>query len=62
MQNSARQDRRDRHLWLLAISMIVMLEGAFVLSRAMRSTEPLEIAGATAAAVVREALSTAKSL
>jgi AcrR family transcriptional regulator len=44
----------------LATSMIAMLEGAFVLSRAMRSTEPLEVAGATASAAVREALSTAK--
>jgi AcrR family transcriptional regulator len=45
--------RRAREL---AISMIALLEGAFVLSRAMRSTDPLEIAGATAAAAVQAAL------
>jgi AcrR family transcriptional regulator len=40
----------------LAVSMIALLEGAFVLSRAMRSTEPLQIAGASATAAVRSAL------
>jgi AcrR family transcriptional regulator len=40
----------------LAVSMIALLEGGFVLSRAMRSTEPLEIAGANASAAVRAAL------
>ncbi len=40
----------------LAIGMIAALEGAFVLSRAMRTTEPLEIAGAHAAAAVKAAL------
>jgi AcrR family transcriptional regulator len=40
----------------LAISMICALEGAFVLSRALRSTEPLEAAGLDAAAAVRSAL------
>jgi AcrR family transcriptional regulator len=40
----------------LAISFLAALEGAFVLSRAMRSTEPLEIAGARASADVRSAL------
>ena len=40
----------------LAISMLAALEGAFVLARALRSNEPLEVAGATAAAAVREAL------
>jgi AcrR family transcriptional regulator len=40
----------------LAISMLASLEGAFVLGRALRSTEPLEIAGAAASAAVREAL------
>ena len=40
----------------LAISMIASLEGAFVLSRALRSTEPVEVAGATATAAVREAM------
>jgi AcrR family transcriptional regulator len=41
----------------LTISMLALLEGAFVFSRAMRSTEPLEIAGATATAAVQAALS-----
>jgi AcrR family transcriptional regulator len=40
----------------LAIAMIAALEGAFVLSRAMRSTEPLLAAGACATAAVREAI------
>ena len=40
----------------LAVSMIAALEGAFVLSRTLRSTEPLEIAGALAADAVRSAL------
>jgi AcrR family transcriptional regulator len=40
----------------LMISMLALLEGAFVLSRAMHSTEPLKIAGAAAAASVRAAL------
>jgi AcrR family transcriptional regulator len=40
----------------LAILVINMLEGAFVLSRAMRSTEPVEVAGAAATAAVRAAL------
>jgi AcrR family transcriptional regulator len=40
----------------LAISMIASLEGAFVLSRALRSTEPVEVAGASATAAVREAM------
>jgi AcrR family transcriptional regulator len=42
----------------LAFSMLSLLEGAFVFSRAMRSTEPVEIAGAAATAMVREALPT----
>jgi AcrR family transcriptional regulator len=41
----------------LAISMLASLEGAFVLARALRSTEPVEVAGATAAASMREAIS-----
>ena len=45
--------RRAREL---AISMLASLEGAFVLSRALRSTEPLEVAGAASTASVREAL------
>jgi AcrR family transcriptional regulator len=40
----------------LAFSMIASLEGAFVLSRALRSTEPIEVAGAAATASVREAM------
>ena len=40
----------------LAIYMIAALEGAFVLSRAMRSTEPVKIAGAAATEAVRAAL------
>jgi AcrR family transcriptional regulator len=40
----------------LAISVIALLEGAFVLSRSLRSVEPLEAAGSTAVAAVREAV------
>lgn len=40
----------------LAIFVISALEGAFVLSRALRSTEPVEMAGARATAAVRAAL------
>jgi AcrR family transcriptional regulator len=40
----------------LAVFLIASLEGAFVLSRAMRSTEPVEIAGAAATAAVMEHL------
>jgi AcrR family transcriptional regulator len=40
----------------LAVAMLMALEGAFVLSRAGRTTEPLEIAGRTMAEVVRNAL------
>jgi AcrR family transcriptional regulator len=40
----------------LAISMLALLEGAFILARAQRSTEPLHVAGATATAAIREAL------
>jgi AcrR family transcriptional regulator len=43
----------------LAISTIALLEGAFVLSRAQRSVEPLEAAGKTATSVLRQALETA---
>ena len=45
--------RRAREL---AIHLIAALEGAFVLSRAMRSPEPLLAAGASATAAVRDAL------
>jgi AcrR family transcriptional regulator len=40
----------------LAFSMLSLLEGAFVFSRAMRSTEPLQAAGDCAVAAVRSAL------
>jgi AcrR family transcriptional regulator len=40
----------------LTIAMIAGLEGAFVLARALRSTEALEIAGEVAAAAVQRAL------
>ncbi len=40
----------------LALTMLASLEGAFVLSRALQSTEPVEVAGEAAAAAVREAL------
>lgn len=41
----------------ISIAMLIALEGAFVLSRAKRSTEPLEVAGRTMTEVVRNALS-----
>jgi AcrR family transcriptional regulator len=40
----------------LAFELIAALEGAFVLSRALRSTEPIEVAGAAVTASVREAI------
>jgi AcrR family transcriptional regulator len=40
----------------LAFSILSLLEGAFVFSRAMRSTGPLEAAGASAVAAVRSAM------
>ncbi len=46
----------------LALSVLCLLEGAFVFCRAMRTTEPLRVAGASAVAAVRQALaSTAAS-
>jgi AcrR family transcriptional regulator len=45
----------------LAISMLASLEGAFVLARALRSTEPVEVAGAAAAASVRDAVASPRS-
>jgi AcrR family transcriptional regulator len=45
----------------LAVSVLALLEGAFILARAGRSTEPLEIAGATAVAAVKSALATRSS-
>jgi len=43
----------------LSLHMLSALEGAFVFSRALRSTEPMHVAGAAAAAAVREALAAA---
>ena len=40
----------------LAFLLVETLEGAFLLSRAMRTTEPMEVAGEAAAAAVRAAL------
>ena len=40
----------------LALSVIAALEGAFVLARALRSTEPVEVAGESVTAAVRAAL------
>lgn len=40
----------------LAFSMLSLMEGAFVFCRALRSTEPMEVAGAAATAAIREAL------
>jgi hypothetical protein len=40
----------------LAVLVINVLEGAFILSRASRTTEPIEVAGAAATAAVRAAL------
>ena len=37
-------------------AVLASLEGAFVLARALRSTEPLRLAGAQSAAAVRDAL------
>ena len=45
----------------LAFSMLCLLEGAFIFSRAMRSTESLHVAGATAVQDVRNALHDAGS-
>src|SRR5438874_12504155 len=43
----------------LSLHMLSALEGAFIFSRALRSTEPMHVAGAAAAAAVREALAAA---
>jgi AcrR family transcriptional regulator len=40
----------------LAVTFLALLEGAFILSRASRSTKPVEIAGVAAAEAVRSAL------
>jgi AcrR family transcriptional regulator len=47
----ARQTARE-----LALSMLCLLEGAFIFCRAMRSTEPLHVAGASAVAAVQGAM------
>jgi AcrR family transcriptional regulator len=39
----------------LALSMLCLLEGAFIFCRAMRSTEPLRVAGASAVSALRRA-------
>jgi hypothetical protein len=39
----------------LAMSFLALLEGAFILSLATRNTEPIEVAGRTAAAAVEVA-------
>ncbi len=45
----------------LGLTMLSLLEGAFIFSRAMRTTEPMAIAGAAAVTAVREALDEARS-
>lgn len=40
----------------LALTMLSLLEGAFIFCRAMRTTEPLQVAGAGAVTVVQAAL------
>jgi AcrR family transcriptional regulator len=40
----------------LAFTMLCLLEGAFIFCRAMRTTEPLQVAGESAIAAVRAAL------
>lgn len=56
----ARAGMSDATARELAISFISLLEGAFVLCRAQRSTEPLAAAGRTAAAAARSALQDAE--
>jgi AcrR family transcriptional regulator len=46
---------RDRAR-VLVIQMLAALEGAFVLSRALRSTEPVELAGEASVAAIQSAL------
>jgi AcrR family transcriptional regulator len=41
---------------VLVIQMLAALEGAFVLSRALRTTEPVELAGEASVAAIRAAL------
>ena len=44
----------------LAFTMLSLLEGAFIFCRAMRTVEPLHVAGASAVTAVRAALATAE--
>ncbi len=44
----------------LALAVVALLEGAFLLSRALRSTEPMTAAGEAAAALIGSALASAK--
>jgi AcrR family transcriptional regulator len=45
----------------LALTMLSLLEGAFIFARTMRTSEPVTIAGATVVARVREALEQARN-
>ncbi|HEX4115514.1 MAG TPA: TetR/AcrR family transcriptional regulator [Solirubrobacteraceae bacterium] len=45
----------------LAFAMLSLLEGAFIFCRALRSTEPMKVAGATAVEAVRTALEAVES-
>lgn len=46
----------------LALTVISLLEGAFVLSQALKSTQPIRAAGSTATAAVRRALQSGQRL
>jgi AcrR family transcriptional regulator len=62
VQGAARHTRSglsEKQARELTIGMLAALEGAFVLSRALRSTEPLEIAGELVARSVQQALAEA---
>ena len=52
-RNAARLPRDAR---MLALTLISLLEGAFVLSQALKSTEPVVAAGAAATLAVERAL------
>ncbi len=45
-----------RHRARTLVTMLSLLEGAFIFCRAMRTVEPLRIAGVSAVAAVRAAL------
>jgi len=45
----------------IGLAMLSLLEGAFIFSRAMRTTEPMAIAGSAAVEVVRQALEAAEA-